>query len=45
MKEDMRFGWRPEYNERDKKNRKEAVAIKLTYPNNKGLFRTSIRGS
>lgn len=33
MKMDMKFGWRPRYDDRMKHN-KEAVAIKLTYPKN-----------
>lgn len=44
MKLDMKFGWRPEFNDRDRLNRKEAIAIKLTYPINIGLLKQSVRG-
>lgn len=43
MKLDMKFGWRP--GATDKKHRKEAIAIKLGYPNNKDFFTKSIRNS
>lgn len=33
MKLDMKFGWRPRYDDRMKHN-KEAIAIKLSYPDN-----------
>ena len=44
MKLDMKFGWRPEFNDKDRLHRKEAIAIKLTYPNTLGICKTSVRG-
>ena len=41
----MRFGWRPEFDERSTKKGKDAIVIKLTYPEIKNLLRTSVRGS
>ena len=43
MKLDMKFGWRPEFNDKDRLHRKEAIAIKLTYPNTIGICKTSVR--
>ena len=45
MKEDMIFGWRPDFNDKERLHRKEAIAIKLNYPNNPNLFKTSIRAN
>ena len=42
MRLDMKFGWRPQFNDRDL-HRKEAIAIKLTYPNNQNLIQGSVR--
>ena len=44
MKLDMKFGWRPTL-DKDRLHRKEAIAIKLSYPHNPNLMRTSIRGN
>ena len=41
----MRFGWRPEFDEKSAKKGKDAIVIKLTYPDLKNLLRTSVRGS
>ena len=45
MKLDMKFGWRPGFNDKDKMHRKEAIAIKLGYPNNQDIWLQSVRNS
>jgi hypothetical protein len=45
MKLDMKVGWRPGFNDKDKLHSKEAIAIKLNYPSNSVLMRTSIRAN
>ena len=45
MKIDMKFGWRPEFTDKDRLHRKDAIAIKLSYPSNGGLMRSSVLGS
>jgi hypothetical protein len=45
LKQDMIFGWRPEFNDKERLQRKEAIAIKLNYPNNPNLIKTSIRAN
>ena len=45
MKIDMKFGWRPEFTDKDRLHRKEAIAIKLSYPSPAGLMRSSVLGS
>ena len=41
----MRFGWKPEYDQKSEKKGKDALAIKLTYPDLKNILFTSVRGS
>ena len=45
MKIDMKFGWRPSYTDKDRLHRKDAIAIKLSYPGSGGLMRSSVLGS
>ena len=45
MQLDMRFGWRPDFEEKHPTTHKEALEIRLTYPTYKNLLRTSVRGS
>ena len=45
MKLDMKFGWRPGFNDKDKLHCKEAIAINLNYPNNSNLILTSVRAN
>ena len=45
IKLDMRFGWRPDWDQKSEKKGKDAIVIKLTYPDIKNILRTSVRGS
>ena len=42
MKLDMKFGWRPNFGDK-LLHQKEAIAIKLSYPNTTGLLMSSMR--